>query len=88
MGDLFENENQQEVVPVEIDSDDNITPKIRALLNIMKSSAILRETLGSLMRSENSLKIEQNDSGQATIFGVPIQVLGSDSLKKEIVFII
>ena len=38
------------------------------------------------MRSENSLKIEQNDSGQATIFGVPIQEVGSDSLKKDSVY--
>ena len=44
-GEVFENEIQQEVIHVEFDSDkseDDITPKISALLIIIRSSILLR----------------------------------------------
>ena len=53
------NENQQEVVAVEIDSDlseDSIRFKIRALPNIAKSSVLMKETVGSSVKSCISLR--------------------------------
>ena len=79
-----ENENQQEIVPVEIHSDnseDEIRPNIRALPSFAKSGDLMRETLVSLMRSHNSLKIEQDDSGKATFLGVPLNTLGGDKMR-------
>ena len=42
----------------------------------------MRETLGSLMKSHYSLRIEQDDSGKATILGVPKYTLGGDKIRK------
>ena len=39
------------------------------------------EKLGSIMRSKNSLKIIQDESGRANISGVPIQVSEGDRIK-------
>ena len=41
----------------------------------------MREMIGSLMRSENSLKITQDESRRANILGVPIQISGADTIK-------
>ena len=41
----------------------------------------MRQMLGSLMNSKNSLKITQDESGRANILGVPIQISGADTIK-------
>ena len=61
-----ENENNQEVVPVEIESEDEkIRSNPRALPNSSKFSATMTETLGALMNSKNCLKLKQYVSGRA-----------------------
>ena len=75
-----ENENIQEIVPVEIESkDENIQSNITTLPNSSIFSDLMTETLGSLMSSSNSLKLNSSPSG-ATILGVPIYTLGGDKL--------
>ena len=60
---------------------------MRAFPKISKSSDLMRENLGSLMKTVNSLRLEQDDSGRATIFGNPIHTLGGGELKtNEIVY--
>ena len=54
---------------------------IKALPNSSQFSISMREMLGSLMKSKNSLKITQDKSGKANILGVPIQISGSDIIK-------
>ena len=39
------------------------------------------EILGSLLNSKNSLKLIQDDSGTASIFGIPINTLGNDTIQ-------
>ena len=39
--------------------------------------------LGSLMNSRNSLKLTQDEFGQANILGVPIQISGADTIKTK-----
>ena len=72
---VSENENQEEVVPLEIDSEDenecNET-EIRALPNNFINSTPVRETLGSLLKSRNFLGIIQDDPGRARFRGVHI----------------
>ena len=76
-----ENENNQEIVPVEIESDDeNIQTNLRALPNSSMFSDQMTKTLGRLMSSANSLKIKSTPSG-ATILGVPIFTLGGDRIQ-------
>ena len=74
-----ENENNQEIVPVEIESDnsegDNTNTKIKALPSSSIFSDLMTITLGKLMSSLNSLKTKSSPSG-ATILGVPIYTLG------------
>ena len=41
----------------------------------------MRQMLGSLMTSRNSLKITQDESGRANILGVPIQISEGDTIK-------
>ena len=41
----------------------------------------MREMIGSLMNSRNSLKINQDESCRANILGVPIQISEADTLK-------
>ena len=58
-------ENQQEVVPIENHTDDenhDFESNIRALPISSNHSQLMRKTLGSLMSSKKSSKIEQNDS--------------------------
>ena len=74
------NENNQEIVSVEIESEDeNIHTNLGALLNSSIFSDLMTKTLGSLMSSSNSLKIKSSPSG-ATILGVPTYTLGGDKL--------
>ena len=76
-----ENENNQEIVPVEIESDDeNIQTNLRALPNSSMFSDQMTKTLGRLMSSANSLKIIATPSGP-TILGVPIFTLGGDRIQ-------
>ena len=47
----------------------------------------MRENVGSIMNSRNSLKNTQDESGRANILGVPIQILAADTVKiKENIF--
>ena len=41
----------------------------------------MREMIGSIMNSRNSLKIIQDESGRANILGVPIQIPGAETIK-------
>ena len=76
-----ENENNQEIVPVEIESEDeNIQTNLRALPNSSMFSDQMTKTLGRLMSSANSLKIISTSSG-ASILGVPIHTLGGDRIQ-------
>ena len=79
-----ENENNQEIVPIEIESDssegDNNTHNIKALPNSSNFSDLMTKSLGSLMSSANSLRIKPSPSG-ASIPGVPINTLGGDKLR-------
>ena len=54
---------------------------IKALPNSSQFSDSMRQMLGSLMNSKNSLKITQDESGRANILGVPIQISGADTIK-------
>ena len=82
-----ENENNQEIVPVEIESEDeNIQTNLRALPNSSMFSDQMKKTLGRLMSSANSLKINTTPSG-ATILGAPISTLGGNRIQiKDIVY--
>ena len=76
-----ENENNQKIVPVKIESEDeNIQTNLRALPNSSMFSDQMTKTLGRLMSSANSLKIKSTPSG-ATILGVPIYTLGGDTIQ-------
>ena len=76
-----ENEDNQEIVPVEIESEDeNIQTNLRALPNSSMFSDQMTKTLGRLMFSANSLKIKSTPSG-ATILGVLIYTLGGDRIQ-------
>ena len=76
-----ENENNQELFPVEIESEDEIIQTgLRALPNSSMFSDQMIKTLGRLMSSANSLKIISTPSG-ASVLGVPIYTLGGDRLQ-------
>ena len=76
-----ENENNQEIVLVEIESEDeNIQTNLRALPNSSMFSDHMTKTLGRLMSNLNSLKIIASPSGP-TILGVPIYTLGGDRIQ-------
>ena len=78
-----ENEIFQEIVPVEIESEDeNIQTNLRALPNSSMFSDQMTKTLGRLMSSANSLKIISTPSG-ATILGVPVYTLGGDAIQTK-----
>ena len=80
-GSNSENENNQEIVSVEIESEDeNIQTNLRALPNSSMFSDQMTKTLGRLMSSANSLRIKSTPSG-ATILGVPVITLGGDKLR-------
>ena len=76
-----ENENNQDIVPVEIESEDeDIQTNLRALPNSSLFSEQMTKTLGRLMASANSLKIDSSPSG-ATILGIPIIISGGDTIR-------
>ena len=59
----------------------NFEKIIKALPNSSQFSDSMRQMLGSLMNSKNSLKIIQDESGRANILGAPIQISGADMIK-------
>ena len=59
----------------------NSNDKIKALPNSSKFSNSLRQMIGSLMNSRNSLKITQDESGRSNILGVPFQISEGDIIK-------
>ena len=76
-----ENAKNHEIVPVEIESEDeNIQTNLRALPNSSMFSDQMSKTLGRLMSSLNSLKIKPSLSG-ATNLGNPINTLGGDRIQ-------
>ena len=76
-----ENEINQGIVPVEVESEDeNIQTNLRALRNSSIFSDQMTKTLGRLVSSANSLKIKSTPSG-ATILGVSINTLGGDRIQ-------
>ena len=80
-GSNSENEKNQEIVPVEIESEDeDIQTNLRALPNSSIFSDQMTKTLGRLMSTTNSLKIISTPSG-ASILGVPINTLGGDRIQ-------
>ena len=82
-----EDEKKQEIVPVEIESEDeNIQTNLRALPNSSIFSDQMTKTLGRLMSSAKSLKIKSSPSG-ATILGVAINTLEIE-YKLKIIFVI
>ena len=73
----------QEIVPVEVESEDeNIQTNLRALPNSSVFSDLMTKTLERLMSSANSLKMKASPSG-ATILGVPINTVGGDNLRNR-----
>ena len=75
-----ENENNQEIVPVEVESEEeNIQTNLRALPNSSMFSDQMTKTLGILKSSLNSLKIIVSPG--PTILGVPIYTLGGDRIQ-------
>ena len=76
-----ENENNQEIVPVEIESEDgNFQSSLGAHPNSFIFSDLMTKTLGSLMSSSNSLRKKSSPS-DATTLGVPIYTVGGDKLR-------
>ena len=65
-----------EVIKESISEDD-----IEALPNSSAISKSMREIIGSLINSRNSLKITQDELGRANILGVPIQVSEGDTIE-------
>ena len=79
--DLDETTKKIGVVNKESNSEDVIRSNIKTLPNSSKLSTSMRELIGSLMNSRNSLKITQDESGRAKFFGVPIQISEADTIK-------
>ena len=73
------NENTKKIS--EVIKESNSEKIIKALPNSSQFSVSMREMLGSLMNSKNSLKITQDDLGRANILGAPIQISGADTMK-------
>ena len=65
----------------EVFKETNSKVDIKALPNSSKFSNAMRQMIGSLMNSRNSLKISQDESGRANILGVPIQISEGDTIK-------
>ena len=78
-----ENENKQEIVPVEVEleeyEEENTDNKIgiKALPNSFKFSDLMKNTIGKLLSSKSSLKIDQDGrTGGASINNKPVLFLG------------
>ena len=73
------NESTQKISDVIEESNSKVD--IKALPNSSKFSNSMRQMIGSLMSSRNSLKITQDETGRAIILGVPIQISEGDTIK-------
>ena len=73
------NESTQKISDVIKESNSKVD--IKALPNSFKFSNSMKQMIGSLMNSRNSLKITQDETGRANILGVPIQISESDTIK-------
>ena len=73
------NESTQKISDVIKESNSN--DKIKTLPNSSKFSNSMRQMIGSLMNSRNSLKITRDESGRANILGIPIQISEGDTIK-------
>ena len=73
------NESTKKIGDVIKETNSNVD--IKALPNSSKFSNSMRQMIGSLMNSRNSLKITQDESGKANILGVPIQITEGDTIK-------
>ena len=73
------NENTQKISDAIKESNSKVD--IKALPNSSKYSNSMRQMLGALMNSRNSLKITQDELGRANILGVPIQISEGDTIK-------
>ena len=65
----------------EVFKETNSKVGMKALPNSSKFSNAMRQMIGSLMNSRNSLKITQDETGRANILGVPIQISEGDTIK-------
>ena len=74
------NENTKKVGDIII-KESNSKVDIKALPNSSRFSNSIRQMIGSLMNSRNSLKITQDESGRANILGVPIQISVGGTIK-------
>ena len=86
---ISENEKNQEIFPVENDSeDDNSQSNIRILPNSNEFSSDMMETLGCLTNSKSCLKLIQVYSSRASILGTPINTLDEDTIQiNDIIYI-
>ena len=75
-----ENETRQEIVPIEIDSKEE-NYKIRPLPKTPTPSAAIREANGTLMKSHNSSRLNQDNLGRANLLAVPIQTIGCNKVQ-------
>ena len=73
------NKSTQKVGDIIKESNSKIN--LQHLPNRSKSSNSMRQMLGSLMNSRNSLKITQDEFGHANILGVPIPISEGDTIK-------
>ena len=65
----------------EVIKETNSKVDIKALPNSSKFSNSMRQMIGSLMNSRNSLKITEDELGIANILGIPIQISEGDTIK-------
>ena len=65
----------------EVIKESNSEKLIKALPNNSQFSVSMRQMLGSVMNSKNSLKITQDESSRANFLGVPVQISGADTIK-------
>ena len=75
------NESTQKISDVIKERNSKVDIDIKALPNSSKFSNSMRQMIGSLMNSRNSLKITQDESGRVNILGVPIQKSEGDTMK-------
>ena len=75
------NESTQKISDIVKESKSEVD--IKTLPNSSKFSNAMRQMIGSLMNSRNSLEISQDESGRANILGVPIQISEGDIKKNK-----
>ena len=73
------NESTKEIV--EVIKETNSKVDIKALPNSSEFSNSMRQMIGSLLNSRNSLKITQDESGRGNILVVPFQISEGDTIK-------